>query len=104
MGQAANSAHREALGISYPAGQITPEKDVSEVLAKWREKLRAPGRGLPPTDYSYINLEEVCEENAALLSRLRELGASPPRLEESPSSHPQLLCGPNRSRLRLPVD
>uniref|UniRef100_A0A0E0L221 Uncharacterized protein n=1 Tax=Oryza punctata TaxID=4537 RepID=A0A0E0L221_ORYPU len=85
MGQAnsaatgqANSAQVERLGISYPAGQ-TPEENLAKTLARWREKLRAPGRGLPPADYSYIKLEDVCEENAAVLSRLRELGASEAR-------------------------
>uniref|UniRef100_J3M6S3 Uncharacterized protein n=1 Tax=Oryza brachyantha TaxID=4533 RepID=J3M6S3_ORYBR len=58
--------------------QRAPEEN-AKFLARWREKLRAPGRGLPPADYSYIKLEDVCDERATpLLSRLRELGASPP--------------------------
>uniref|UniRef100_A0A0E0DR25 Uncharacterized protein n=1 Tax=Oryza meridionalis TaxID=40149 RepID=A0A0E0DR25_9ORYZ len=74
----ANSAQVETLGVSYPAGQ-TPEENLAKALARWREKLRAPGRaGLPPADYSYIKIGDVCDESAAVLSRLRELGASEP--------------------------
>ena len=74
----ANAAQVEALGVSYPAGQ-TPEENLPKALARWREKLRAPGRaGLPPADYSYIKIGDVCDESAAVLSRLRELGASEP--------------------------
>uniref|UniRef100_A0A0E0INV4 Uncharacterized protein n=1 Tax=Oryza nivara TaxID=4536 RepID=A0A0E0INV4_ORYNI len=66
---------------SYPELRLQPplpKENLAKTLARWREKLRAPGRGLPPADYSYIKIGDVCEENTAVLSRLWELGASEP--------------------------
>nr|AAK00415.2 Hypothetical protein [Oryza sativa Japonica Group]AAL91608.1 Unknown protein [Oryza sativa Japonica Group]AAP51773.1 hypothetical protein LOC_Os10g01460 [Oryza sativa Japonica Group] len=66
---------------SYPELRLQsplPKENLAKTLARWREKLRAPGRGLPPADYSYIKIGDVCEENTAVLSSLWELGASEP--------------------------